>query len=95
MQHLANIFTNKLIKYQIIKVEDKELYVYGFWQGGIFIVNLVTVIIIGLLFNMLWQSLVFMVAYGLLRPMAGGYHARTQYNCYILSIILIVGYYVF
>jgi accessory gene regulator B len=90
MEYLANMLTNKLVKMQIVKDEDKELYAYGFWQGAIFLFNLATVVIIGLLFHMLWQSLVFMVAYGLLRPVAGGYHAKTQRNCYILSIVLII-----
>src|SRR5665648_659281 len=39
---------------------------------------------------MLWQSLIFMLAYGVLRPVAGGYHARTQRNCYIFSILLLL-----
>lgn len=90
MEYLANMLTNKLVKMQIVKDEDKELYAYGFWQGAIFLFNLATVVIVGLLFHMLWQSLVFMVAYGLLRPVAGGYHAKTQRNCYILSIVLII-----
>jgi accessory gene regulator B len=90
MEHLANILTDKLVKLQIVKDEDRELYSYGFWQGGVFVFNFATVVVIGLLFNMLWQSLVFMVAYGLLRPVAGGYHARTQRSCYILSIVLII-----
>lgn len=90
MEYLANILTNKLVKMQIIKEEDKELYVYGFWQGVIIIFNFATVVIVGLLFHMLWQSLVFMASYGLLRPVSGGYHSRTQQNCYILSIVLII-----
>ena len=90
MEHLANILTDKLVKLQIVKDEDRELYAYGFWQGGVFIFNFATVVVVGLLFNMLWQSIVFMVTYGLLRPVAGGYHARTQRSCYILSIVLII-----
>ncbi|MEG7531582.1 MAG: accessory gene regulator B family protein [Hungatella sp.] len=90
MEYLANKLTNQLAKWQVVKEEDKELYAYGFWQGAVFVFNLITVIAVGLFFNMLWQSLVFMAAYGLLRPMAGGYHARTQQSCYILSIALIV-----
>lgn len=90
MKHFAHVLTDKLIKWKIVKDEDREIYVYGFWQGAILVFNFATVVIIGLLFNMMWQSLVFTVAYGLLRTAAGGYHARTQRNCYFLSIMLIV-----
>ncbi|MDD3339848.1 MAG: accessory gene regulator B family protein [Lachnospiraceae bacterium] len=90
MEYLANKLTNQLAKWQIVKEEDKELYAYGFWQGAVFILNIITVVVAGVFFQMLWQSLIFMVAYGLIRSMAGGYHARTQRSCYILSIALIV-----
>ena len=90
MQKLAKIFTNKLIQWEIIKNEDYDLYHYGFWQGGIFVLNMLTVVIVGLLFQMLWQAIVFTIAYGLLRTSAGGYHARTQGSCYIFSIAMII-----
>ncbi|WZL82448.1 accessory gene regulator B family protein [Vallitaleaceae bacterium 9-2] len=90
MHQLAERFTNKLIEWEIIKSEDKDLYTYGFWQGTIFIGNLLSVVVVGLLFRMLWQALVFTTAYGLLRIVAGGYHARTQRNCYIFSIAMII-----
>jgi accessory gene regulator B len=90
MKHLAYLFTNKLIVWSIIKPEDRELYAYGFWQGAILIFNFITVVIIGCLCHMLWQIVIFMLAYGVLRPVAGGYHAKTQRNCYIFSILLLL-----
>ncbi len=90
MEHLANALTDKLIDWKIINREDRDLYAYGFWQGGIYIFNYASVFLIGLLFGMLWQSVVFILSYGLIRPVAGGYHARTQRNCYLFSILLIV-----
>lgn len=90
MKHLANLLTNKLVDLNIVKPEDRELYVYGFWQGAILIFNFITVIFIGWLCHMLWQSCIFMLSYGILRPVAGGYHARTQHNCYIFSVILLL-----
>lgn len=33
MEHLASRFTDKLVQWNIVKSEDRELYVYGFWQG--------------------------------------------------------------
>lgn len=90
MEHLANALTDKLIDWKIINSEDRDLYAYGFWQGGIYIFNYASVFLIGLLSGMLWQSVVFILSYGLIRPVAGGYHARTQRNCYLFSVLLIV-----
>lgn len=39
---------------------------------------------------MLLESIIFLIFYGVLRTIAGGYHARTQNACYILSILLMV-----
>lgn len=90
MKYFANRFTDKLVQWNIVKSEDRELYVYGFWQGVILVFNFATVVIIGALLQMLWQSFTFMLTYGILRPTAGGYHARTQRNCYFFSILLLL-----
>ena len=47
-------------------------------------------IIIGLLFNMICESIIFMVSYSILRIYAGGYHASTPIRCYLFSIVMIV-----
>ncbi|MBW4844769.1 MAG: accessory gene regulator B family protein [Lachnospiraceae bacterium] len=89
MEQFANKLTEKMVLYQIIKDEDKDLYSYGIWQGIILLSNFVTVIVISCLFQMLWQGIVFTIAYGVVRSYAGGYHARSQSRCYLFSIILI------
>ncbi len=74
-------FFNRVVDYfiqnNIIKEKDKELYLYGLQQGAFILVNIVTTLLIGYAFDMIWQSVVFMVAYLPLRAFAGGYHART------------------
>ena len=90
LKELSNKITKKLVDINIIEEADSELYEYGFWQGGVLIFNLITVILLGILFNMLLESVIFLIFYGVLRTIAGGYHARTQNTCYILSIILMI-----
>lgn len=79
-----------LEKNQIIKSDDRDLYVYGFNQGLTILLNLVTTLGIGLLFDSTVQLVVFMVAYIPLRSYAGGYHARTPLKCYMISIIMLI-----
>lgn len=74
----------------IINSEDKELYSYGLYQGIIMVANILTTMLIGLVFGMLWQTAIFMLAYMPIRSFAGGYHARTQFRCSIYSLILIL-----
>lgn len=84
----SECITQSLIDNQIIESEERELYRYGIQQGLTIVLNLVTTLLIGLLCDMIWQSIVFTVAYIPLRSFAGGYHAKTPTRCYIFSIAL-------
>lgn len=86
---LSECITQSLIDNQIIESEERELYRYGIQEGLTIVLNLVTTLLIGLLCDMIWQSIVFTVAYIPLRSFAGGYHAKTTIGCYIFSIVLI------
>jgi len=88
--NLAGKLTDKLVKMEIINNEDKGLYYYGFSQGFLLLLNMLTVIIVGIAFNMVWHSIIFMIAYSCLRVYAGGYHANTQSSCYFFSLIMII-----
>ena len=90
LKEFSNKITKKLVDINVIEEADSELYEYGFWQGGVLIFNFLTVVLLGILFNMLLESIIFLIFYGVLRTIAGGYHARTQNTCYILSIILMI-----
>lgn len=74
---------------EIIQGDESALYRYGLVQGFFMVMNLITIVVIGLVAGMLWQSLLFMVVYLPLRSFAGGYHARSQFLCYLYSAILI------
>lgn len=82
--------TEKLVDYKIIEDEDKELYSFGFWQSIVLLYNLITVMAIAFAFNMIWESIIFIISYGVLRPYAGGYHAKTQLRCYLFSAIMML-----
>lgn len=83
-------FANFLVKNDIIEEERKEIYTYGLNQLIVYIYNFITILVIGLLFKMLWQAMAFTLFYMIIRPYAGGYHARTPRMCYFLSLIVIV-----
>ncbi|MCM1530075.1 MAG: accessory gene regulator B family protein [Alistipes sp.] len=47
--------------------------------------NLITEIIIGCLFSMLFETVIFLLAFSFLRSYAGGFHASSSLKCYISS----------
>lgn len=79
-----------LIREKAISTDEKELYLYAFHQMWVLLGNLTIAIVMGILFNHLKESIVFLLAYIPLRSYAGGYHARTPARCFILSVLLIV-----
>ena len=82
--------TNRLIESGAISAEDKDIYEYGLKHICDMFLNIMTTLVIGFIFGMIWQSIIFMVSYIPLRSYAGGYHARTQLRCYIFSVVLTV-----
>lgn len=70
--------------------EDKEIYLFGFYQGMILLLNIVTTLSIGIILNMFLESILFLICFIPLRIFAGGYHAKTQLRCYIMSTITTV-----
>lgn len=69
--------------------KDKEEIVvinYGLHQLMIIMINLITMLIC----SIFWEQSIFCVLmfFGifLLRPYAGGYHAKTEFGCYLLSV---------
>lgn len=65
--------------------EDKELYLFGFYQGMIFLLNVATALLVGILLRMLLECVLFLICFVPLRIFAGGYHAKTQFRCYVMS----------
>lgn len=87
---VAETITQKLEENNTIQGENREIYRYGFQQGFTILLNIVTIIIIGLILKSLLQAILFMMFYFPLRSYAGGFHAKTDVRCYIYSMVIIV-----
>ena len=78
--------TESLIKAGAVPPEDSALYEYGVRQGILLVINIATAVLIGLFLGMVWQCIIFLIAYNPVRTYAGGYHAGTPLACYLISI---------
>ncbi len=79
-----------LIKHSAIENEDEELYTYGFFILLSQILYFVITVAIGIVFNIIIESIVFYIAFLFIRKYAGGYHASTEARCEILTSLSIV-----
>ena len=80
MKELTNRLILTLISRNIIKEDDKEIHIYGFNQILFIMLNLIIILIIGISFNMLFETIIFMVIY-IIRIYAGGYYVRFMCLC--------------
>ena len=81
--------TDRLLSRNAIKDEDNEKYKYGLEQIFTSILNMLTLFVIGSIMGMIWQGIIFVLSFMLLRKYAGGYHASTPLGCYLLTTLII------
>ncbi len=87
---LSRRIGENLVRSDVVKAEDAEIYIYGINQILVSVVNVLSALIIGLIFGVFFEIAVFMAAYIPLRSFAGGFHAKTPLRCYIFSIIMLI-----
>lgn len=84
--------TKKLVKTAIednkIDKESYEEYCYGINMLFNFLINEITIIFFGCIFNMLLEMLGFWFVYQILRKYAGGFHFSTALRCYLSLCIM-------
>ena len=90
MESLTTKFVDMLINNNIIKKEDIEIYSYGFKEMIFIILNIITTLFIGIIFNKIFEIILFMIIYSVIRVYSGGYHARTKLKCYISSVLMLI-----
>ncbi|MGL5257136.1 MAG: accessory gene regulator ArgB-like protein [Proteocatella sp.] len=90
MNYITDLIVQFMLKHGVIEAEDAEVYQFGLNQLIFIAINLTTTVIIGIVFSMLFESIIFLVSYMVVRVYAGGYHAKTQFRCYIISSLFIV-----
>ncbi|MDD3306213.1 MAG: accessory gene regulator B family protein [Acetobacterium sp.] len=81
--------TDILVNNEIIIAENRNLYSYGLQQGLLIFLNIATILGIGMVLNMVRESIIFLLIFIPLRSNAGGYHAKTQLRCYLCSVAMI------
>ena len=82
--------TDVLIENEISKSEDKELIVHGLTLGMELVFNTITTIVLGLVFGLVLESLIFAISFSAIRTYAGGFHCKKATNCYFFSSVMVV-----
>lgn len=89
INNLSTHITEKLISSNTIKQEDKDLYIYGIFMLLSQLMFILLTVAFGLVLNCVIESIIFYIAFQFIRRYAGGYHAKTETRCEIMSTLSI------
>ncbi len=93
-ERLAHIVTDFLVKENVVRPEEAEIYDYGF--GALFCDagQTMLLLLIGMGVHRFWQTVLFLAVFTSLRKYTGGCHAETKIgcncmSCFFLGVVLI------
>ncbi|CEN76367.1 accessory gene regulator protein B [[Clostridium] sordellii] len=69
---------------------EYDVYLYGFEILIASMINVITTLIIGLLFNKFIYSVIFLACYCPLRQFSGGYHANSYLKCCLTFVVIFI-----
>lgn len=87
---LSTHLTEKLLSNGTISDEDKDLYIYGLFMLFSHLMFFIIACIFGLILGCIFESIIFYIAFQFIRRYAGGYHAKTETRCEIMSTLSIL-----
>lgn len=87
LEKISEKITNRLIRKKAISHDDREIYEYGLKQLITALTDVVSIVILGIIFRELSGSVIFLIAFMSLRSYSGGYHASTPAKCYVLTVL--------
>lgn len=80
----------RLIFSEDVNEEKIELYSFAIYIVFSELLHIVTMLLIGLIFGLVAESIILYISFISIRKFAGGYHAKTPFRCYLFSIVTIV-----
>lgn len=87
MESLSQRFVEFMLENKIIPEQDKEIYRFGFVLMLWIILNILTLLFIGACFNMIGESIVFVLCSLMIRSYSGGFHSDNPIVCYLISVL--------
>lgn len=81
IEKIALNLTEWMIKLDVIKKNDKTVYLYGVEILTSTVINILLLIFIGAIFQKVPQTIFFICCFSFVKRYSGGYHASTYWNC--------------
>lgn len=88
--YITEKIVSNMEKQNMIQTDRRNIYKYGINQMFNMLLNIATFLVIGLIFHMTLETIIFTAAYIPLRIYAGGFHAKTPFKCWIVSAVMLI-----
>lgn len=88
--YITEKIVSNMEKQNMIQTDRINIYKYGINQMFNMLLNIATFLVIGLIFHMTLETIIFTAAYIPLRIYAGGFHAKTPFKCWIVSAVMLI-----
>ena len=89
-EKIVEKIVNKQIENDLIVEADRSIYIYGYQILFEFGINIVTSILIAIIFQAYEIVVVFTIAFLVIRGYVGGYHAKTSLGCFCFSATMLI-----
>lgn len=91
IKKIENIVIDNLIHYQLVDQDDIAIYKFGLECFVLKMIHYTTYCLVALVCGCLFEFLIFIVSYIMLRKYAGGIHANTRIGCLVISNFFLSG----
>lgn len=92
MHRVSDAVANWLVKTGAISAEDSTLYSYAMYSVMFVSIPLLLSVVVGVLMNMLLESLLFISPFVLIRKFSGGFHLKSPTACLFISTGIIAAF---
>ena len=84
-ERLAHIVTDFLVRENVVRPEETEIYDYGFEILFCDVGQTILILLIGISVHRFWETVLFLAVFTSLRKYTGGCHAETRIGCTCMS----------
>lgn len=87
---LSEQLAERMLSSDRISDEDRELYIYGLFMLLSHLMFFIIACLFGGILNCIFESILFYFAFQFIRKYAGGYHAKTETRCEVMTTLSIL-----
>lgn len=91
MEQIIEPIVCKMFRKYITDDAQKEVYVYGATLILTTLLGIVSILLLSAIFFSIWDGILFLTVFSVVRTSAGGYHCKTYLKCFLLSNAIFLG----